>query len=161
MKQTDIENYSRDDSKEFDLICELEKALNDEWLAYYQYWTAYTIATGSGRYDAVPEFKEHADEEWSHIEELSKRIMELEGNITLDPSKLRSEAHDWSPVSSCETLDLIKDLKHAELGAIKIYKDLITCMCDKDPVTKTLLINILAKEEEHYHDLELLCGSVI
>ena len=161
MRNTDINNYYKEESREFNLICELEKAINDEWLAYYQYWTAYTIARGTGRFDAYPEFKEHASEEWKHIEKLSKRLMELGGSITLDPTHLKTKAHEWSPIESCETIDIIKDLKHAELGAIKNYEDLICSMQDKDPVTKKVLVDILAKEYEHYHDLDLLYCSIM
>lgn len=161
MKHTDIENYKREVSTDFSILCELEKALNDEWLAYYQYWTAYTISRGVGKFDVDSEAKEHAEEEMEHIERLTKRICELGGNITLDPSCWTSKAHEWHPLSSCETLDIVKELKYAELTAIKNYEDIICHMSDRDPVTKQLLTDILSKEYEHYHDLELLCGSLV
>lgn len=166
MKNTDIDRYSREykeysEHKELDVLCELEKALNDEWLAYYQYWSAYTSSRGSGKIDIDPELKEHAKEEWDHIKKLGKRINELGGSVVLDPTDLKKNAHEWEPISSIEPIDILKDLKHAELTAIKNYEDLIANMCDKDPVTKLLLIEILAKEQEHYHDLDILSCSLV
>lgn len=161
MNYTDIDRHSRDTDTQFDVICELEKAINDEWLAYYQYWTAYNISKGSGKFDIDPEMMEHAEEELEHVEKLTKRLNQLGGRVTLDPTQWRSKAHEWRPLSSCEPIDILKETKYAEIQAIRNYECFLKNLGDCDPVTKNIIIEVLAKEYEHYHDLDLLCGSLV
>jgi ferritin-like protein len=39
----------------------LYRLIADEWLSYYQYWTAYNMSRGEGKFDVDPEFEEHAE----------------------------------------------------------------------------------------------------
>ena len=48
------------------LVEELNKALADEWLAYYQYWIGAKVAVGQMRNAVVAELEEHASEELEH-----------------------------------------------------------------------------------------------
>lgn len=45
------------------LISQLNAALAEEWLAYYQYWVGALVVEGAMRADVQSEFEEHAEEE--------------------------------------------------------------------------------------------------
>jgi len=53
-----------------DLIKKLNKALADEWLAYYQYWVGAKVAKGPMRPSVAEELEQHAKEELSHAEKI-------------------------------------------------------------------------------------------
>lgn len=61
------------------LISQLNAALAEEWLAYYQYWIGALVVEGAMRPNVQSEFEEHANEERKHAEMIAKRIIELEG----------------------------------------------------------------------------------
>ena len=61
------------------LIAQLNAALAEEWLAYYQYWVGALVVEGAMRADVQGEFEEHAEEERRHAQLLADRIIELEG----------------------------------------------------------------------------------
>ena len=69
------------------LISQLNAALAEEWLAYYQYWIGALVVEGAMRPNVQSEFEEHANEERKHAEMIAKRIIELEGVPVLDPQK--------------------------------------------------------------------------
>jgi bacterioferritin len=48
------------------LLSQLNSALSEEWLAYYQYWIGALIAEGAMRSDVQREFEEHAMAESAH-----------------------------------------------------------------------------------------------
>ena len=68
-----------------DLIDQLNAALSEEWLAYYQYWIGSFVVEGAMRGNVQNEFREHAVEELNHANLLASRIIELEGVPVLDP----------------------------------------------------------------------------
>lgn len=61
------------------LIDQLNAALSEEWLAYYQYWVGALVVEGAMRADVQGEFEEHAEEERHHAQLIADRIIELEG----------------------------------------------------------------------------------
>ena len=67
------------------LIDQLNAALSEEWLAYYQYWVGALVVEGAMRADVQGEFEEHAEEERHHAQLIADRIIELEGVPVLDP----------------------------------------------------------------------------
>ena len=69
------------------LIDQLNAALSEEWLAYYQYWVGALVVEGAMRADVQGEFEEHAEEERHHAQLIADRIIELEGVPVLDPKK--------------------------------------------------------------------------
>ena len=48
------------------LLSQLNAALAEEWLAYYQYWVGALVVEGAMRSDVQGEFEEHAEEERHH-----------------------------------------------------------------------------------------------
>mgnify|MGYP002096336985 FL=1 len=66
------------------LISQLNAALAEEWLAYYQYWVGALVVEGAMRADVQSEFEEHAEEERKHAQLLANRIIELTPNGIID-----------------------------------------------------------------------------
>lgn len=139
----------------------LNKALADEWLAYYQYWIGAKVARGLLREAAAAEFTEHANEELDHAEKLVNRIIQLGGTPILTPE-------DWYKKTNCgydapENTDVIAIIKQnikAEQCAIRVYQKLIEFVKDKDIITYNIVLEILEDEVEHEDDLETLLADV-
>ena len=121
------------------LISQLNAALAEEWLAYYQYWIGALVVEGAMRPNVQSEFEEHANEERKHAEMIAKRIIELEGVPVLDPQK-------WS--------ELLNDNVASERCAILRYQEIADFTNGKDFTTCDMAKKILAEEEEHEQDLQ-------
>ena len=110
------------------LILQLNAALSEEWLAYYQYWIGALVVEGAMRPNVQSEFEEHAEEERQHAQMIAKRIIELEGVPVLDPKK-------WSELARCK-YDAPQDF-----GSVNLLKDNIASeRCD-------IVKKFLAEEE--------------
>ena len=79
-------NILKDKIDIVDLLAQLNAALSEEWLAFYQYWVGSFVVEGAMRGDVQREFQEHAAEEYNHAKLLADRIIELEGVPVLVPS---------------------------------------------------------------------------
>ena len=109
-----------------ELIEKLNKALGDEWLAYYQYWIGAKVAKGPMRGAVALELEEHAVEELGHALLLVNRILQLGGTPLLSPE-------EWYKVTNCgyeapedpyvEVL-LEQNIK-GERCAIEVYQELV------------------------------------
>ena len=125
------------------LISQLNAALSEEWLAYYQYWVGALVVEGAMRADVQGEFEEHAEEERRHAQLLADRIIELEGVPVLDPKK-------WFELARCKY-----DAPQAsERCAILRYQEIADFTNGKDFTTCDIAKHILAEEEEHEQDLQ-------
>jgi bacterioferritin len=143
------------------LIDMLNKALADEWLAYYQYWIGAKVAVGPMRGAVTAELEEHATEELGHALMLVDRIMQLGGTPLLKPQ-------DWHEMTNCgyeapedpyvETL-LEQNIK-GEQCAIDVYQELVTLTKDADPVTYEMVLQIMTEEIEHEEDLQALAEDI-
>jgi bacterioferritin len=139
------------------LIELLNKALADEWLAYYQYWIGAKVAKGPMRGAVTVELEEHATEELGHALLLVDRILQLGGTPLLAPE-------DWYKMTNCgyETPDdayvevLLKQNIAGEQCAIGVYKALADLTKDKDPVTYEMALQIMTDEIMHEEDLQAL-----
>lgn len=56
-------NILKDKIDIVDLLAQLNAALSEEWLAFYQYWVGSFVVEGAMRGDVQREFQEHAAEE--------------------------------------------------------------------------------------------------
>ena len=143
------------------LIEMLNKALADEWLAYYQYWVGAKVAKGPMRGDIATELLEHATEELGHAELLADRIIQLGGTPLLKPE-------DWFKMTNCgyevpedpyvEVL-LEQNIK-GEQCAIGVYQQLTELTKDADPVTYEIVLSILTDEITHEEDLQALVEDI-
>lgn len=144
-----------------ELIKELNKALADEWLAYYQYWIGARVAVGQMRNAVVEELEEHAQEELEHAEMLVERILQLGGTPLLDPA-------DWYKETNCKyeipsdpkVKVLLEQNIRGEQCAIEVYNKLVNMTRDVDPITYNMVLEILEDEVEHEEDLEALLEDI-
>ncbi|MDX9726298.1 MAG: ferritin-like domain-containing protein [Bacteroidales bacterium] len=140
-----------------ELINLLNKALADEWLAYYQYWIGAKVVKGPMKDAVISELDLHATEELTHANLLVTRIVQLGGTPVLTPE-------DWTRLTNCgydapvdhyvgEILD--QNIK-GEQCAIKVYSNLLDITREGDPVTYDVILTILSDEVEHEEDLQSL-----
>ena len=92
----------------------LNKALADEWLAYYQYWVGALVAKGPMRPNVQAELNEHAGDELKHAGMLAERIIQLGGTPILDP-------HDFGKHSNCG-YDAPKDPSRSTMACLTRLK---------------------------------------
>jgi bacterioferritin len=137
----------------------LQTALATELVCVARYKRHYFMAQGIDAKSVADEFLEHAQEEQDHADQLAKRICQLNGAPDLDPSGLKSRSH--SEYVPGETLvEMIREDLIAERIAIESYGEVIRFLGDRDPTTKRIMEQILAKEEEHAEDMQNLLASL-
>lgn len=135
----------------------LNKALSDEWLAYYQYWIGAKVVKGPMKDAVISELQLHATEELTHAELLATRIVQLGGTPVLSPD-------EWMKITNCgydapedpyvETV-LDQNIK-GEQCAIRTYSSLLDITREADPVTYNIILQIITDEVEHEEDLAAL-----
>ena len=86
------------------LIEQLNAALSEEWLAYYQYWVGALVVEGAMRTGVQGEFEEHAEEERQHAQLIADRIIELEGT----PVLTQNNGSNWPDANMTPQLNLIR-----------------------------------------------------
>jgi bacterioferritin len=139
------------------IIESLNKALADEWLAYYQYWIGAKVAAGPMRGAVAAELEEHATEELDHALMLVDRILQLGGTPLLAPQ-------NWYEMTNCgyEAPEdpyvevLLEQNIAGEQCAIEVYQKLVDFTKDADPVTYEMALQIMTDEIEHEEDLQAL-----
>jgi bacterioferritin len=140
-----------------ELVNLLNKALSDEWLAYYQYWIGAKVVKGPMKDAVIAELTLHATEELGHAELLTTRIIQLGGTPVLSPeqwSKLTNCGYDI-PTDPYVGVILEQNIK-GEQCAIKVYSELLDITRVGDPVTYNIILQILSDEVEHEEDLSSL-----
>jgi bacterioferritin len=140
-----------------ELIGILNKALSDEWLAYYQYWVGSKVVKGPMKDAVIAELTLHATEELSHAELLVTRIIQLGGTPVLTPEewfKLTNCGYD-KPEDPFVEVILDQNIK-GEQCAIRTYSELLDITRVADPVTYNIILTILSQEVEHEEDLSAL-----
>jgi bacterioferritin len=139
------------------LIKLLNKALADEWLAYYQYWIGAAVAKGRMRGIIAGELMEHANEELKHAGMLVERINQLGGTPLLEPKEWYKQTNcGYDIPSDPNTKTLLQQNIKGEQCAIDVYKKLSDLVKDKDPITYNMAIEIMTEEVEHEEDLEAI-----
>jgi len=119
----------------------------------------YFMASGIHSQAVKEEFKEHADEEQEHADALAERIKQLGGKPEMNPAVLTSRSHSEYKEGNSLT-DMIREDLIAERIAIESYREIIQFLGHKDPTSKRLMEQILAKEEEHADDMADLLFAV-
>ena len=71
-------NILKDKIDIVELLAQLNAALSEEWLAFYQYWVGSFVVEGAMRGDVQREFQEHAAEEYNHAKLLADRMAQFE-----------------------------------------------------------------------------------
>lgn len=140
-----------------ELINLLNRALSDEWLAYYQYWIGSKVVKGPMKDAVIAELTLHATEELGHAELISARIVQLGGIPVLSPEewfKKTNCGYD-APVDHYVEEILNQNIK-GEQCAIRVYNELLEITRTADPVTYNMILQILSQEVEHEEDLTAL-----
>jgi bacterioferritin len=135
----------------------LNKALADEWLAYYQYWIGSKVIVGPMREAVVAELVEHAGDELRHAGMIVERILQLGGTPILKPE-------DWYKMSNCgydtpidsKVKKIVDQNIKGEQCAIEVYNNLLDFLGNKDFITSNMVESILADEVEHEDDLQAI-----
>ena len=140
-----------------ELIKFLNKALADEWLAYYQYWIGAKVVKGVMSDAIKKELEEHAEEELKHANMLVDRILQLDGTPLLKPEEWYNETNCGfiAPKDFSNKIILEQNIE-GERCAIKVYNELLKMTKDKDDITYQIVLEILKDEVEHEDDLEKL-----
>lgn len=139
------------------VIAELRCAYSDEWLAHYQYWVGAKVVKGPMKEAAIAELLQHAADELRHADMISMRIIQLGGDLVINPKQ-------WFELSGCgydEPSDpfvktIIDQNIKGEQCAISSYTKLLEMTKDKDVVTYNMILQILSDEVEHEEDLQAL-----
>jgi bacterioferritin len=137
----------------------LNEALATEIVCVLRYKNHYYTASGIHSQAVAQEFLEHATEEQDHADRIAERIIQLNGKPNLNPEGLLTRSH--SEYTEGETLtELIREDLVAERIAIDSYSEIIRYLGDKDPTSRRLMEDLLAKEEEHADDMKTLLERI-
>ena len=130
----------------------LNEALATELVCVLRYKRHYYMAEGFNAKGAQQEFLEHAQQEQQHADQIAARITQLGGEPDFNPEGLHMRSHA-EYVEGESVMDMIKEDLIAERIAIDSYREIIAYLGSDDPVTRRMLEEILATEEEHADDL--------
>ncbi len=140
-----------------ELVLTLNRALSDEWLAYYQYWLGAKVVKGPMKDAVAAELLQHSLDELRHAEMVSLRIIELGGTPVLEPKQwydLTNCGYD-APEDPVVRKILAQNIK-GEQCAIGVYDALMKLTSGKDQLTYNTALQILTDEVEHEEDLQAL-----
>jgi bacterioferritin len=137
----------------------LNEALATEIVCVLRYKRHYYMATGIHAQAVAAEFLQHANEEQAHADQISARIVQLQGEPNLNPEGLLSRSHS-EYVEGTTLVDMIKEDLVAERIAIDSYAEMVRYIGDGDSTTRRMLEGILAMEEEHADDLANLLATL-
>jgi len=143
------------------LVDTLNRALSDEWLAYYQYWVGAKVIKGPMRDAVMAELVQHSIEELSHAELVSNRIVELGGIPVLS-------TEEWPKLTNCKyeapsdpkVMAVLAQNIRGEQCAIGVYKALSDLTMGKDHVTYNMAVTIMTQEVQHEEDLQNLVEDI-
>jgi len=133
----------------------LNKALADEWLAYYQYWIGAKVVVGPMKGEVEGELIEHANDELRHADMLVERILQLGGTPIIDPKEWYKKTNcGYDAPADPNVYKILDQNIKGEQCAIDVYSKLLKETVQIDPVTYQIAVEILRDEEEHEEDLE-------
>jgi bacterioferritin len=133
----------------------LNEALATELVCVLRYKRHQFMASGLSSEAVAQEFKEHAAEEQDHADRIAERITQLDGEPNFNPEGLLMRSHS-EYVEGKSLVDMIQEDLVAERIAIESYSEIVRYLGDKDPTSRRLMEDILAKEEEHADDMRTL-----
>jgi bacterioferritin len=143
------EAYKGDKEKTIQI---LNDALATEIVCVLRYMHHYFMATGVHAMSVRDEFKEHADAEREHADEIADRIQQLGGRPDFNPKSLLERSASQY-VEGSNLSEMIKEDLIAERIVIEVYSDMIRYFGDNDSTTRIMIEKILRDEEEHASDL--------
>ncbi|MES2253430.1 MAG: ferritin-like domain-containing protein [Pseudomonadota bacterium] len=142
-------NYIGDAKKTVEI---LQSVLATELVCVLRYTLHSIIASGISSESVKAEFAEHAREEQDHMMLVAERISQLGGTPNFNPEGLASRSASQY-VEGANLVDMIRENLIAERIAVDHYRELVRYFGNDDPGTKSMLQEILRKEEEHADDM--------
>ncbi|MGL5977444.1 MAG: ferritin-like domain-containing protein [Erysipelotrichaceae bacterium] len=137
------------------LLETLNRALAEEWLAFYQYWVGARLMEGPMRSEVEPELLVHATQELNHAVMVVTRIIQLGGTPLLDPREWFEKAEcAYDAPNDPYIEEILNQNLSGERCAISRYQGLAEMTNGKDLTTYQMAITILAEEIEHEEDIE-------
>jgi|SRR5579872_1610235 len=137
----------------------LNEALATEIVCVLRYKRHHYMANGIHAQGVAEEFLEHAKEEQGHADSIAERIIQLNGAPNFNPEGLLLRSHS-EYVEGQTLLDMIQEDLVAERIAVESYSEIVRYFGDKDPTSRRLMEEILAKEEEHAEDMRTLIERI-
>ena len=137
------EGYNADRDK---ILTLLNEALATELVCNLRYKRHYFMASGIKASVAADEFLEHATQEAEHADRLAERIVQLGGEPDFNPDNLSKRSHAQYVAGSTLKEMVLEDLV-AERIAIDSYREIIQYIGEKDPTTRRIFEDILARKK--------------
>lgn len=139
------------------VITLLNQALASEWLAYIQYDLGAAVAVGPMRPDIQKELAQHAEEEKGHADQLVERIIQLGGVPVMSPEEfIKQSPTPFRPPTDPVVTVLLQENIAGEQDAIRFYNTILAVVDGKDRVTYDMIVDILADEDTHETELQML-----
>lgn len=141
------------------VIAVLNEVLATELVCVLRYKRHYYMASGIHAEPVAQEFLQHANDEQGHADQVAERITQLQGEPNFNPEGLASRSHS-EYVEGGSLVDMIREDLVAERIAVESYSDIVRWLANDDPTTRSLIEEILKKEEEHADDLVKLLATL-
>jgi len=141
------------------VISVLNEALATEIVCVLRYKRHYYMARGINAEPIAQEFLQHASEEQMHADQIAQRIVQLQGEPNFNPEGLASRSHS-EYVEGHSLVEMIREDLVAERIAVESYSEIVRWLGNDDPTTRSLMEEILKKEEEHADDLSNMLATL-
>ena len=139
----------------------LNRALADEWLAYYQYWLGSKVISGPMKDAVTAELIQHAADELRHADMVTARILQLGGTPLISPEEWFKQTNcGYDPPSDPFVEKILNQNIKGEQCAIGVYNAIIQEVAMKDVITHNVAVQILQDEVEHEEDLQALLDDI-
>ncbi len=141
------------------VIAVLNEVLATELVCVLRYKRHYYMASGIHAEPVAQEFLQHANDEQGHADQVAQRITQLQGEPNFNPEGLATRSHS-EYVEGGSLVDMIREDLVAERIAVESYSEIVRWLGNDDPTTRSLIEDILKKEEEHADDLVKLLSTL-
>jgi bacterioferritin len=144
-----------------EIIFLLNKAYAEEWLAYYQYFVEAKVISGIMKDNVIAELNQHAADELRHANMVADRILQLGGELILNPKEWFKKANCiYEAPNKKDVLEILKQAINGERCAIETYANIVDITAGKDILTYNIASSILSDEVEHEEDLQSLFDDI-
>lgn len=141
------------------VIAVLNEVLATELVCVLRYKRHYYMASGIHAEPVAQEFLQHANDEQLHADQVAERITQLQGEPNFNPEGLATRSHS-EYVEGGSLVDMIREDLVAERITVESYSEIVRWLGNDDPTTRSLIEDILKKEEEHADDLVKLLSTL-
>lgn len=132
-----------------EVVRDLTAAYADEWLAHYVYWLSAIRIKGIDADTLRSVLEKQSEEELGHARKIADRILQLGGELVMNPTLLleKSSTGYTEPPGERSDIDgLIERVLASEADAIEFYSTMAEKYRDSDVVTHELFEDLLKDE---------------